>query len=106
MLSEGATLEIIVEKLNAISVLQKEHTENIQSLNRHFVGFQNAISYMQRTVQESLTYVKRLKPFINRAMTALHTAFKMTANGILNLREELSEEVGSLINETSDCKFI
>ena len=106
MLSDRATLQIIVEKLNAISVQQKEHTESIQSLNRHFAGFQNAVNYMQRTVQETLTYVKRLKPFIDSAMKALHTAFKMTCNGILNLREELSEEVGSLINETSDCKFI
>jgi len=106
MLSDRATIEILVEKLNAISEQQKEHTESIQSLNRNFVAFQNAVRYMKRSVQETLTYVKRLKPFINSAMSALQTAFKMTANGILNLREELSEEVGSLVDHSSDCKYI
>ena len=106
MLSDSANLEIVIEKLALIAERQKEHTESIESLNRNLVAFQNAMTYMRRTIQETLTYVKRLKPYISSAMTTLHTAFKMTANGILNLREELSEEVGSLIDETSDCKFI
>ena len=106
MLPQTATLELVIEKLTVISELQAEHTKNIQSLNRNFVALHNTFSYMRRAVQETLTYVKRLQPYIHSAMNALHTAFKMTSNGILNLREELSEEVGSLLNETSDCKFI
>ena len=64
------------------------------------------MSYIKTAVQNTLTHVKRIPPFIIDAMKTIQKAFKMTSNGILNLREELSEEVGSLLDETSDCKFI
>ena len=106
MLSDRATIELIVKKLDAISQLQQKHTDDLQSLNINLVSFKNTISYLQRTVTETLTYVRRVQPFISKAMGALHQAFRMLSNGILNLREETSEAIGSLIDESSDCKFI
>jgi prophage DNA circulation protein len=100
MLIDRATIEIIVKKLDAVSELQQKHTDDLQSVNINLVSFKNTISYLQRTVTETLTYVRRVQPFISKAMGALHQAFKMLSNGILNLREETSEAVGTIIHDS------
>jgi hypothetical protein len=61
---------------------------------------------MRRFTQESLTYIKRIQPYINKAMKTLHDAFRMVANGILNLREETSEFAGTVIDSELDVRIV
>ena len=106
MLSDSAQREEINKKLDLIIEVQLTHTENIGSLNKRFLGFEHSFTFMQQKTGECLTYIKRIQPFVDRAMRALHSAFQMVANGILNLREEQSEFAGSVIDETLDVKFV
>ena len=90
---------LIVVKLDLI-------LETLQVFNRRFAGFERTVRASEHRVQETLTYVKRLQPYIKQAMGALHNAFKMVCNGILNLREEQSEFAGSCLDEQNDKMHI
>ena len=88
-------LSLVVTRLDII-------LETLQVFNRRFVGFERTVRTNERQVQETLTYVKRLQPYIEKAMSALHNAFRMVCNGILNLREEQSEFAGNCLDEQND----
>ena len=105
MLSESNYANIM-NKLDHLLVFQHQHTEDIATLNRHLVAFDLTLSYMRKMVQDTLTHVRRINPFVRKAMETLHTAFKMLSNGIFNLREEQSELSGVLVDNSIDIKII
>ena len=100
MLTEGGNIKSIEQQLKLIVEEQKKTTEAISVVNRRMMGFEQTFGLMRRYTQETLTYVKRLQPYIEKAMKTLHVAFRMVANGILNLREEQSEFAGTFIDSS------
>lgn len=106
MLTEGARLLSIEQKLDQILKQQEATQQTIESFNRRMHSFETTFHQMRRFTQESLTYIKRIQPFINKAMKTLHDAFRMVANGILNLREEQSEFAGSIIDTELDVRIV
>ena len=106
MSQDRASLELIEEKLTLILEQQKETCQSVQSFNRRMMGFEQKFGLIHRFTQETLTYVKRIQPYIEKAMKTLHEAFRLVANGIWNLRDEQSEFAGNIINSELDIKIV
>ena len=102
MLQETAHTEEDLGKLELIMQQNASILKLLDVFNARFVGFERTVRINTSRVQETLTYVKRLQPYIKQAMGALHNAFKMVCNGILNLREEQSEFAGNCLDEQND----
>ena len=93
----GRTGEL-VKKLDLILLQNTEMSEKLDVFNRRFVAFERSVTINSRHIQETKTLVNRIKPYIEKAMAALHQAFKMVCNGILNQREEISEFAGTVLD--------
>jgi hypothetical protein len=106
MLSDSDRLTAIEEKLGLLVEAACVQSNSIESFNKRMLGFESTFAQMRRFTQESLTYIKRIQPYINKAMKTLHDAFRMVANGILNLREETSEFAGTVIDSELDVRIV
>ena len=50
-----------------------------------------------------------LKVYIQKndaSMETLHKSFKMVCNGIMNLRDELSESTGTIVSPSFDLEYV
>jgi hypothetical protein len=99
MLRQGVEDKKTQEFQDAVMIMLREQKVMLQSLNHKVLGFENNFRYMQRKITECVTYIKRIQPYIDNAMGALHKSFKMLCTGILNLREEQSEYAGTIIHD-------
>ena len=99
-------MENIEKKLDSIIELQKQQHEDIQALKRHLVDINQSLTINTRKTQENATLVRRLGPFLEKAMRALEQAFKMICNGILNQREEISEFAGTFLDNDLTVKYV
>lgn len=99
-------MQRIEDQLRLIVEEQVKTTEAISVVNRRMMGFEQTVGLMRRYTQETLTYVKRIQPYIEKAMKTLHEAFRLVANGIWNLREETSEFAGNIISSNLDIKIV
>ena len=92
----GTKEKEILTKLNII-------IEGNEILNRRLTSLEPNVIKSRNVSQELLTLIRRLSDLVDKAMKTLHKAFKMTLNGILNLREEQSEFAGTVL---SDFTFV
>jgi hypothetical protein len=99
-------MQRIEDQLRLLVEAQVKTTEAISVVNRRMMGFEQTVGLMRRYTQETLTYVKRIQPYIEKAMKTLHEAFRLVANGIWNLREETSEFAGNIISSNLDIKIV
>ena len=106
MLEGSTSMQRIEEQLTLLIEAQRETTEKISVVNHRMLGFEQTFGLMRRYTQETLTYVKRIQPYIEKAMKTLHEAFRLVANGIWNLREETSEFAGNVISSELDIKIV
>ena len=106
MLQGTGVLEQIVNQLSLILEENTEIKKQLEVFNERFVAFERSVTVNSRHVQETKTLVRRIKPYIEKAMTTLHQAFKLVCNGILNQREELSEYAGTVINTNYDREYM
>ena len=98
--------ERIEKVLAVVVVLLEKQGEQLETTNRIIAGLQTSVRLNTSASTQTLTYVKRIQPYIEKAMSALHKAFHMVVNGILNLREEKSEFAGSIIDTEYDKTHI
>ena len=98
-------MEEIKTLLQTVIKQQTEHQEQLNILNRRLMTIEESIRLNTHASTQTLTHTKRIKPYVNKAMSALHKAFNMVANGILNLREETSEFAGTIIDMECDTDF-
>ena len=87
MLTEGGRLLSIEQKLDQILKQQEATQQTIESFNRRMHSFETTFHQMRRFTQESLTYIKRIQPFINKAMKTLHDAFRMVIRHALSKKK-------------------
>ena len=99
MLAESSKLDIIIEQ-------QKKQQKTLDTINTHLAALDRTVTHSRHIVTETLVYVKRIQPYIDKAMKALEKAFRMIVNGILNLREEQSEFAGNALEESLDTRFV
>ena len=98
-------MDKIEQLLTTVVEQQKKQQEQIEVLNRRFMCVEESIRLNTNSATQTLTYTKRVLPYIDGAMRALHEAFRMLANGILNLREETSDFAGLIIDTNQDPDF-
>jgi hypothetical protein len=99
MFQPGVDKKRTQEFQEAVMMLLHSQKCEIQSLTRQVAGFENNFRYMQQKITECITYVKRIQPYVDKAMKALHKSFTMLCTGILNLREETSEFAGTILHD-------
>ena len=99
-------MERIEKLLATIIEVQKQHQNSLEVLNRRLMGIEESVRLNTNASTQTLTHTKRIQPYVEKAMHALHSAFHMVANGILNLREETSEFAGSLIDTEYDTNYV
>ena len=99
-------MEVVSSKLDIIIGMNTKQSDEIDALKRHMVTLQESVRLNTSAASQALTYIKRIQPYIEKAMLALHKAFHMVANGILNLREEQSEFAGNAINMDLDTRYV
>ena len=99
-------MERIEKLLTTIITSQNEHKKVLETINRRLLGIEESIRLNTNSAQQTLTHTRRIKPYVEKAMSTLHRAFQMVANGILNLREETSEFAGSVIDSENDRNYL
>ena len=99
-------MERIVKLLATVIEVQKKQHETLEVLNRRLMGIEESVRLNTHASTQTLTHTKRIQPYVDKAMRALHSAFQMVANGILNLREETSEFAGSIIDTDYDTNYV
>ena len=103
---KGKNMEVVESKLDMIISMNIKQQEQIDALNRHMMSLQESVRLNTNAATQTLTYIKRIQPYIEKAMMALHTAFRMVGNGIFNLREEQSEFAGNAIDMQLDTRYV
>ena len=98
-------MEEIKTLLETVIKQQSKQQEQLDVLNRRLMAMEESIRLNTHASTQTLTHTKRIKPYVDKAMSALHRAFNMVANGILNLREETSEFAGTIIDMECDTDF-
>jgi hypothetical protein len=86
--------DAIIAKLNIL-------LEENEILHLRVCSLEKNVIQTRNISQELLTLIRRLSGLVDSAMKTLHKAFKMTLNGILNLREEQSEFAGTVLSDFS-----
>jgi len=99
-------MQHIEELVTSLVESQKKMQEQLETINRRLCSIEESTRLNTNAATQTLTYTKRLQPYIEKAMRALHHAFQMVANGILNLREETSEFAGSFVDTEYDTDYI
>lgn len=98
-------MDIIEKHLKTIILQQKKQQDQLDTFNRRLMSIEQSLKLNTHATTETSTHTKRILPYVTRAMTALHKAFQMVANGILNLREETSEFAGNIIESSHDTDY-
>ena len=99
MLSEENNDNVILKKLDLILQENREIKSKLDTFNKRFVGFERSVTVNSRHVQEVGTLVRRIQPYVEKAMGALHQAFKIVCNSLMSQREEISELTGSVLDD-------
>ena len=100
------TIQQVKEQISLLIEEQKKTTDALAVVNRRMMGFEQTFGLVKRYTQETVTYVKRIQPVIEKAMKTLQESFHLVCNGIWNLREETSEFAGNCINEKLDVRIV
>ena len=98
-------MEELKTLLETVIKQQSKQQEQLDVLNRRLMAMEESIRLNTYASTQTLTHTKRIKPYVDKAMSALHRAFNMVTNGILNLREETSEFAGTILDTSCDTNY-